>query len=149
MLAGNTHNLAIDIDGNLWGWGSNSNYALGTVSSVPVKLGLKNLKKISANSDQSMALTEDGYVYVWGLNVDGQLGTRNYETVKSPVMLSYVSDIIDISLGKNHSLLLKADGKVLASGLNTYGQTGKTTGKSNTFEEIELEEKIGYIACRR
>ena len=62
-------------------------------------------------------------------------------------MLTYVSDIIDISLGKNHSLLLRADGKVLTSGLNTYGQTGKIEGKTNTFEEIELEDKIGYISA--
>ena len=110
IAIGNTHNLAIDTNGNLWGWGSNSNYALGTTSSVPVKLGLKNIKKIAANSDQSMALIEDGYVYVWGLNVDGQLGTRNYETIKTPTMLPYVNDIIDISLGKNHSMLLKSDG---------------------------------------
>ena len=147
IAVGNTHNLALDTDGNVWGWGANSNYALGTTASIPVKLGLTNIKKIAANNDQSIAITEDGYVYVWGLNANGELGTRTYETVRTPTLLPYINDIVDVSIGKNHTLLLTTSGKVLASGLNVYGQTAKTEGKSNTFEEITLEETIGQIAA--
>ena len=94
-----------------------------------------------------MALTEDGYVYVWGLNANGELGTRTYENVRYPTILPYVNDVIDISLGKNHSLLLTSSGKVLSSGLNVYGQTAQSVGKSNTFEEIAVDELIGQIAA--
>ena len=147
IAVGNTHNLALDTEGNVWGWGVNSNNALGTTSSVPVKLGLKNIRKIAANNDQSMVLTEDGYVYVWGLNENGELGIGTYDQVKSPTLLNYVSNVLDISLGKNHSMLLTTNGTVLTSGLNIYGQTGKTEGKSNTFTQIEVPVIVGKIAC--
>ena len=147
IAIGNTHNLALDTEGNVWGWGANANYALGTTSSTPVKLGITNIKKIAANNNQSMALTKDGYVYVWGLNANGELGTRTYQNVQEPTMLPYVSDILDISMGKNHTLLLTTSGKVLASGLNVYGQTSNAEGKTNKFEEIKLNELIGKISA--
>ena len=132
IAVGNTHNVALDMDGNVWGWGANSNNSLSLISSTPTKLGLSNIKKIVANNDQSMALTEDGYVYVWGLNSNGELGTRTYEAVSVPTQLSYVNDILDIAIGKNHTLLLTTTGKVLTSGSNVYGQTAKTYVQSNT-----------------
>ena len=147
IAIGNSHNLALDTDGNVWGWGANSNNALGVTAKTPVKLKLSNIKKIAANNDQSMALTNDGYVYVWGLNNNGELGTRTYEAVKEPTLLPYVNNILDISLGKNHSLLLTTNGKVLTTGLNAYGQTGKAEGKSNTFEELNLNSLIGRISA--
>ena len=147
IAVGNTHNLALDINGNVWGWGVNSNNSLGRNASKPVSLGISNVKKIAANNDQSMILTNDGYVYVWGLNENGELGTGTYNKVKEPTLLNYVSDVIDIALGKNHSLLLTTNGKVLTSGLNVYGQTGKQEGKSNTFTQIEVPVTIGKIAA--
>ena len=148
IAVGNTHNLALDSEGNVWGWGANSNNALGTITArVPVKLGLTGIKKIAANNDQSMALTNDGYVYVWGLNNNGELGIRTYEKVTKPTLLPYINSVLDISLGKNHSLLLTTNGKVLTTGLNAYGQTGKKEGKSNTFEEIKLSDLIGQISA--
>ena len=147
IAVGNTHNLALDTDGNVWGWGVNSNNSLGRTASKPVNLGISNVKKITANNDQSMILTTDGYVYVWGLNENGELGTGTYNTVKTPTLLNYVSDILDISLGKNHSILLTTNGKVLTSGLNVYGQTGKKEGKSNTFTQIEVPVTIGKISA--
>ena len=147
IAVGNTHNLALDTDGNVWGWGVNSNNSLGRTASKPVNLGISNVKKIAANNDQSMILTTDGYVYVWGLNENGELGTGTYNTVKTPTLLNYVSDILDISLGKNHSILLTTNGKVLTSGLNVYGQTGKEEGKSNTFTQIEVPVTIGKISA--
>ena len=121
IAVGNTHNLALDINGNVWGWGVNSNNSLGRNASKPVSLGISNVKKIAANNDQSMILTNDGYVYVWGLNENGELGTGTYNKVKEPTLLNYVSDVIDIALGKNHSLLLTTNGKVLTSGLTSAG----------------------------
>ena len=49
IAVGNTHNLALDTDGNVWGWGVNSNNSLGRTASKPVNLGISNVKKITAN----------------------------------------------------------------------------------------------------
>ena len=147
IAVGNTHNLALDTEGNVWGWGVNSNNSLGTTSSTPVYLGINNVKKIAANNDQSMILTKDGYVYVWGLNSNGELGIGTYNRVTTPTLLDYVNNVLDISLGKNHTIILTTNGKILTSGLNSYGQTGKDGGKSNTFTEIEVQETIGKISA--
>lgn len=147
IAVGNTHNLALDVDGNVWGWGANSNNSLTFTASTPKKLDLSNIKKIAANNDQSMALTEDGYLYVWGLNSNGELGTRTYEAVTKPTKITYVNDILDMAIGRNHTVLLTTTGKVLTSGSNVYGQTAKEGGKSNTFEQIAVDELIGRIAA--
>ena len=52
VAAGENHSLALDTEGNVWGWGSNEYYQLGsTLSSnvtIPKKiLGLSNIKKIT------------------------------------------------------------------------------------------------------
>lgn len=101
IAVGNTHNLALDTEGNVWVWGVNSNNALGTkLKTTPSRLGISNVKKIAANNDQSMILTKDGYVYVWGLNSNGELGVGTYKEVKTPTLLNYVNNILDISIGK-------------------------------------------------
>ena len=148
IAVGNTHNLALDTEGNVWVWGVNSNNALGTkLKTTPSRLGISNVKKIAANNDQSMILTKDGYVYVWGLNSNGELGVGTYKEVKTPTLLNYVNNILDISIGKNHTMLLTTKGKVLTSGLNSYGQTGKTEGKTNIFTQIEVPATVGKIAA--
>ena len=148
IAVGNTHNLALDTEGNVWVWGVNSNNALGTkLKTTPSRLGISNVKKIAANNDQSMILTKDGYVYVWGLNSNGELGVGTYKEVKTPTLLNYVNNILDISIGKNHTMLLTTKGKVLTSGLNSYGQTGKTEGKTNIFTQIEVPATVGKISA--
>ena len=148
IAVGNTHNLALDTEGNVWVWGVNSNNALGTkLKTIPSRLGISNVKKIAANNDQSMILTKDGYVYVWGLNSNGELGVGTYKEVKTPTLLNYVNNILDISIGKNHTMLLTTKGKVLTSGLNSYGQTGKTEGKTNIFTQIEVPATVGKISA--
>ena len=148
IAVGNTHNLALDTNGNVWGWGANSNNALaGYTRSTPVQLGLSGIKKIAASNNQSMALTNDGYVYVWGLNTNGELGIGTYEKVERPTLVNYVSNVLDISLGKNHSMLLTTHGEVLTTGLNAYGQTAASESKTNTFEKIEVPATIGKISA--
>ena len=147
IAVGDTHNLALDTDGNVWAWGANTNKAIPSSSSTPYKVGMSNIKKIYAAYNQSMLLTEDGYVYVIGSNENGELGTRTYQNVKEFTMLPDVNDIVDIAMGRNHTLLLTSSGTVLLSGLNVYGQTGKENGKSNTFEVLNTNVMIGYISA--
>ena len=82
-----------------------------------------------------------------GLNSNGELGVGTYKEVKTPTLLNYVNNILDISIGKNHTMLLTTKGKVLTSGLNSYGQTGKTEGKTNIFTQIEVPATVGKISA--
>lgn len=64
--------LAIDIDGNVWSWGSNSNGGLGngtyTDVLIPTKVNIENVKfkEISAGgSENGFALDVDGKIWSW------------------------------------------------------------------------------------
>ena len=81
IAAGENHNLALDADGNVWAWGRNNYYQLGTEIQdnilTPVKVsGLPKIKKIAAGANNSFAIGTLGEVYSFGLNANGEGGVR-------------------------------------------------------------------------
>jgi LPXTG-motif cell wall-anchored protein len=69
--AGSNHTLAIDMDGNLWGWGNNGNGQLGdgTTSARGAPMQIMNgfkFSAISAGVTSSYAITTEGTLYGWG-----------------------------------------------------------------------------------
>jgi hypothetical protein len=80
ISGGIRHALALDDQGNMWAWGSNSAGQLGNNSSVklevPVKVPLEDdsgnplrFTSVSAGSGKSFGLDADGQIWSWG---DGQ-----------------------------------------------------------------------------
>jgi alpha-tubulin suppressor-like RCC1 family protein/subtilisin family serine protease len=63
----------------------------------------------------------------WGSNGAGQLGDCTITDRTSPVQVSNLSGVTDVSSGCDHSLALKEDGTVWAWGDNQYGQLGDGT----------------------
>ncbi|WP_317987211.1 RCC1 domain-containing protein [Stigmatella hybrida] len=85
MSAGAYHSFAMDAEGSVWAWGTNSYGQLGdgTITSrrTPVQLtglsGVTSVASCAAVSVEvfSVALTSgDGIPWAWGTNTDGQLG---------------------------------------------------------------------------
>ena len=87
--SGNNHSLALDSEGKVYAWGRNSEGQLGDGTnidrSIPVLVDIsgvlngKNIVKVSAGADHSLALDDQGKVYAWGRNNEGQLGDGNFE----------------------------------------------------------------------
>lgn len=69
-----------------------------------------------------MALKDDGTVWAWGRNNYGQLGDDTIIDRHTPVQVSGLTDVVQISSGDSHSMALKSDGTIWACGYNAYGE---------------------------
>lgn len=85
--------------------------------------------KISIGEDYMLLLKSDGTVWAWGANGSGQLGTGNTNSALTPVEVSGLTGVIDISAGKSgsFSMALKADGTVWVWGNVGSGRSGDLT----------------------
>jgi alpha-tubulin suppressor-like RCC1 family protein/subtilisin family serine protease len=146
VAGGNGYSLAVKDDGTAWAWGANQYGQLGDGTTLypsgyrptPVKVsGLSGVKDVAAASEHSLALKDDGTVWAWGMNWAGQLGdgttTPSYPSGRpTPVKVSGLSGVTDVSSGSSYSLALKADGTVWAWGANGSGVLGDGTYTNRT-----------------
>ena len=75
--------FAIDIDGNVWGWGRSNvgqigNGRAGTYSKaqrvmINSTTPLTGVVKIAAGAENGMAIDKDGSLYTWGWSIEGGL----------------------------------------------------------------------------
>lgn len=105
LASGAWHNLALDIDDNLWLWGDDSYGAL----TEPEEL--RSAVAVAAGGEHSLALDALGEVWAWGGNHYGQANVP-----------ADVSDVVAISAGAQHSLALRAVGTLIGWGDNSQGQ---------------------------
>jgi len=143
IAAGMSHSLAIKNDGTVWAWGWNEYGQLGDGTiidrHVPVQvLNLKDLIAIDTEGDFwnisasiSFGLKKDGTVWKWG----GSLSSYD----DTPVQLSSLNNIIDISIGTSHYFATRNDGTVWAWGFNPCGGLGDGT---TTTQDIPVQVKV-------
>ena len=132
ILAGYDHSLAIDKNGNVWGWGYNSYGQLGDNSIVskctPVSIqgANKTFCSISAGFRHSVAIDKNGKAWGWGYNGYGQLGDNTITLRRTPVSVYGSKTFCQISCVL-HSIGIDKNGKVWGWGLNGNGQLGDAT----------------------
>jgi len=150
--------LAVDEDGTVWAWGTNSLGQLGvglspTQSTTPVAVeGLEDVIAVAAGDDHSLALQSDGTVWAWGFNVSGQLGPDGPDAgmpQRTPVQVPGITSAVAIAAAGSQSLALLDDGTVLAWGLNANGELGRGmfSTSSTTPEPVEDLEDVIAIAA--
>ncbi|MCT6810968.1 MAG: InlB B-repeat-containing protein, partial [Bifidobacterium sp.] len=87
------NSLALDQNGNIWGWGQNSSGMLGTGGTgslnKPTRMGnpsgIDHFVRISAGTGHTLAIASTGGTLGWGDNGQGRLGNNTTQTVYSPV----------------------------------------------------------------
>lgn len=148
---GGYHNLALDMNDQLWVWGSGANGRLGNNSTVNAastvqhtgEHQIRRYKKIAAGASHSLALDMDGHLWVWGLNSNGQLGngqtgsslepirhqaalTCNVSNIDctSPSTCHYHRKYVEIAAGGSHSMAIDEDGYIWVWGNNGNGRLG-------------------------
>lgn len=145
------HNLALDADGHVWGWGKNSTGQVGvgnrTTVPEPVDLGLENIVQVGCGGRYSMCLAADGTVYVWGENDYGQVmaGRAGYTVSPQPASLPGIR-VTQIATGGDVGYVLDDEGHVWAWGRNDYFQCGNDTVGKSTQTAVRVmipdEEKV-------
>ena len=135
--AGPAQQAAATTSGRAWGDNSAGELGDGTlsVSTTPKAVGgLSGATAISAGGRHVLALLSNGTVRAWGDNTFGQLGdgkTSANNDAESPVAVTGLTGVTQVSAGGEHSLALLSNGTVMAWGDNGDGQLGDGTTTSS------------------
>ena len=147
IAAGTGHTLALSLEGQVWGWGSNVYGQRGTqdqpssdaasVNVVPRRvvghLGenfLENIVLISAGGDSSAAVRADGSLWTWGRNDNGQLGISTQLNQGSPSQVRkgesnavgyYIQNVSSAAVGFDHMLAVVTIGSGSSQQQENYG----------------------------
>ncbi len=142
ITAGGYHAMALDANGEVWTWGTNSLGRTGhntetgsTVQATRITATMDAIVKIDCSEYHSMALDYKGRVWTWGLDTDGQLmnGALGQQNIPNQV---FTGAAYDISAGQRHSLILTASGEVKAGGRDSSGQLGEELGSGDQQDAI-------------
>ncbi len=151
ISCGDSHNLALTSDGNVWSWGLNFKGQLGngtTINSrIPVRIqGISNIKSVYAGKCYSLAVTSEGTVWRWGLNLERYSDANSFSSI--PLEISVLKNIKYIACGSNHCLALSTNGYVWGWGSDGNGQRGFTgTNLNNSYTRVVSLSNIISIAC--
>ncbi|KAJ1408093.1 Regulator of chromosome condensation, RCC1 [Sesbania bispinosa] len=133
VSCGGFFTMALTEDGQLWNWGANSNYELGSGDKIggwrPRLIpSLENVRiiQIASGGYHSLALTDDGKVLSWGHGGQGQLGHGSIENKKIPTVVEALAPehIIYISCGGSSSAAVTDTGKLYMWGNASDSQLG-------------------------
>ena len=136
VSAGDSHTLAIDIDGNLYTWGSNAYGQLGdgTTENKSTPTLIVNPTEAewvyaSGGEYHSFAIDSDSNLYTWGGNSFGQLGDNSITQRDIPTLITHPTSGTwsAVSGGGSHSIAMDTDSNLYTWGFNFYGQIGDGT----------------------
>ena len=160
ISGGYNYFAALEKNGTVWTWGSNSYGQLGINNNnqnEPIAVQARekvllengeekeqeitNVIDIATGNYYTVALKRDGTVWATGYNGNGELGTGDsknrtlFEQVKLNKDGEYLQNIIAISAGQNTTYALSEDGTVWSWGYNGYGQIGTGDTNARTYPE--------------
>lgn len=125
---------SLNVDGNIWSWGLNSDGQLGDSSTItksnPVLVsGVGGFKGIMAGREFVVGVKHTGTLWAWGKNHCGQLGDSTTITKSCPVQIGALTCWKNVWAYSNGYTAagITEDGKLFRWGINTSGQIGDGT----------------------
>jgi alpha-tubulin suppressor-like RCC1 family protein len=130
IVAGSVSSFALAANGELWGWGYNTDFRLGITGTAdrptPVLItGVPAFGRIG-HYVHTLAVTPAGELWSWGVNDSGRLGNgqTTQATSPAPALIAGLPAIGGIALGDRHSFAITGSGEVWSWGRNEFGQLG-------------------------
>jgi len=116
FYAGEEFSFAVDIEGNLYGWGKNDRYQLGMLGSrvkKPVIINsIKNVTNIVSSETIVAAITKNGKIFTWGTYFN-KIG-MNVDVIK-PIEISFDKQVKSMTISNNEIYVLTIDDELFVS----------------------------------
>lgn len=152
VAQGEQHTLALQSDGLLFAWGTNTTGALGdntvTAKSSPIQIGASSWTVIATGGTHSLGVLADGTLYAWGTNAQGQLGDGTTINKSSPIQIGS-SSWSAVQAGDSFSTALRVDGGLFTWGLGTTGRLGSGLTLSRSSPVAVDTSSWIAVACGR
>lgn len=159
LATGNSCSHAIDTDGNLWGWGTQSAVGNGVSSGTqltPILVGTKKWKRVWANGGGVQAAIDDSDdLYTWGANAQFATGLGVNSGVTSvPTKVGNLK-WKEVALAGSGAIGLTLDGKLYSWGADTTtypylgsGLAGNQTRATPTEISAVSDRVFLEISCQ-
>ena len=160
VVCGDYHTVALDSDGKLFSWGSNTAGRTGhgeeegyQLVPRPVRgLGNVQLSWVTTGSAHTAAITETGSLYTWGFGKNGELGHAVAESRSAPTIVKALENVnvVKASCGSNHTGVITQEGELYTFGGNKNGKLGlgdKVKRLSPTLVDALNGSYVKDISC--
>lgn len=159
ISSGYNHIIFLDINGDIWGTGTNEQGQLGLGDfedrKIPTKITLNTSKNISCTSiycGEEFSIFIDSNYSFWGTgkNEYYQLGLFGAIKFCKPTLNEKLKDIDFVACGKNYTFTINSSGIIFSFGRNQFGQLGLGTSTCKELPTMVLFEngcKIISISC--
>jgi alpha-tubulin suppressor-like RCC1 family protein len=145
--------LAVDAEGNVWGWGQNrgGELCLGNtgIFTSPVKLPLSRVTAVAGASNHAL-YDAHGTVYACGLNSSGALGDGSMRNTIRPVPVTGLggSPVTELVASFANSGALLANGEYFDWGYDGSGQLGdgQFQRSSDVPVRVHLPDPVTQVA---
>ncbi|XP_074304705.1 ultraviolet-B receptor UVR8-like [Silene latifolia] len=133
IACGDSHCLAINMNGEVMSWGRNQNGQLGLNTTedslIPQKIQTfqgVSVKMVAAGAEHSAAVTETGELYGWGWGRYGNLGLGDRNDRLIPEKVAPIDGIkmTLVACGWRHTITVTTAGNIYTYGWSKYGQLG-------------------------
>lgn len=152
VAKGENHTLALDNNGNIWGWGHSVGGEAGAFADIltPRKIeNFTNVKYIAAGEGFSAAIKNDGTVWTWGQK-GNHLGYDVTANIAVPRKVEGISDASKIVCGEKFIAALCGQ-TIYTWGSNNYGQlcsndtTARSTPKAVSGSYIDISSSRFHV----
>ncbi|XP_078434073.1 regulator of chromosome condensation (RCC1) family protein isoform X2 [Wolffia australiana] len=152
IACGDSHCVAVTMEGKVQSWGRNQNGQLGLGSTedslLPQKIQAFEgilVKMVAAGAEHTAAVTEDGDLYGWGWGRYGNLGLgdRNDRLVPEKVSAVDGQKMVLVACGWRHTITVSSAGSLYTYGWSKYGQLGH-----GDFEDYLIPHQLDALSAK-
>lgn len=149
VAVGGYTSMAVDSQGQLYGWGDNNGGLLGRVEQAYAPVSVPSSAKFTngfSGGKRLFLLDSSNNLWAAGGNAYGQLGDGTF-FLRRTGLVKVGTGYKDVAVGTWHTVGIKTDGSLWAWGNNDYGQLGDGGYETrNIASRVNLGEVISAAA---